>query len=148
MGWTFLDIDELPDPGDIVWCKFPVREKPGSPGPIVRPTLVRASRVHKDESTGVKFGAVQVSYGTGNFTEKQKIEDLIIEEWNDVRRCGLHKPTRFSLDPSNKKNLIWCSEYFVGQKYARSKGIYVGRLGLTEREQLRQKLIGRGLISS
>ncbi len=135
MGWTFLYIDDLPEPGELVWCKFPVRENPGNPGPVVRPTLVRQSSIHEDRKTGVQFGAVMVSYGTGNFDESHEGLDLIIKDWTRVKAVGLHKPTRFALDGGNTKNLIWCEEYFVPPDYTAGRGIHVGRLNTEEFEE-------------
>lgn len=75
MGWTFLNTDTLPEPGDIVWCKFPYSR--GEPGPIARPTLVRATATYENPETGTLYGSVEVSYGTGEYTEDQCQVDLI-----------------------------------------------------------------------
>lgn len=34
------DFKPLPEPGDILWCKFPHSEDSGNPGPYPRPGLV------------------------------------------------------------------------------------------------------------
>lgn len=146
MGWTFLEIETLPEPGDIVWCKFPYTR--GKPGPVARPTLVRANAVYENPETGTLYGSVEVSYGTGEFTEEQEKIDLVIKNWDAVKRCGLHKPTRFSLDPANRKNLIWCEEFFVPSDYLRDAQVHIGRLGEAETAQMRERLIRRGLLAA
>lgn len=146
MGWTFLDIDTLPEPGDIVWCKFPYSR--GKPGPIARPTLVRSTATYENPETGTLYGAVDVSYGTGEYTEDQCQIDLVIRDWEAVKRCGLHKPTRFALDTGNRKNLIWCEEYFVPPEYVEETGLLIGRLGEMEVDQMRLSLIRRGLFAA
>ena len=65
MGWTFYDLNSLPEPGEIAWCKWPQREDKGQPGEIARPVLVREALVREDPKIGLKFGSVMVSYGTG-----------------------------------------------------------------------------------
>lgn len=144
MGWTFYNIATLPAPGDIVWCKWPYKEDRGRPGKIVRPALVRASIVHEDEA-GTVYGSVIVSYTTGEFTPAHLPYDLVVTDAGRVRALGLHKPTRFSLDPSDRKNLLWCKEYFIGQQYARERKIHVGSLGEAELDRMTQCLIRRGL---
>lgn len=144
MGWTLLDIETLPNPGDIVWCKFPYVR--GEPGPVARPTLVRATTTLENPETGTLYGAVEVSYGTGEYTEEHRQIDLVISDKEAVRRCGLHKPTRFALDTGNRKNLIWCEEYFVPPEYVRNTDLLIGRLGDAEIAQMRRSLTRRGLL--
>ncbi|MGD9913864.1 MAG: hypothetical protein AB7S80_07270 [Rhizobiaceae bacterium] len=146
MGWTLISIEELPEPGDLVWCKFPLRETPGAPGPIARPTLVRATAILENPETGNLYGAVEVSYGTGTFVAAECPDDLLITSREAYQRMGLHKPTRIALDPANRKNLIWCEEYFVPQNYVRDSGVIAGRLGPDEIEQMRECLKRRGLL--
>jgi hypothetical protein len=146
MGWTFLDIEELPEFGDIVWCKYPLREKPGVPGPVARATLVRDTSIFENPETGTLYGAVEVSYGSGEFTQQQCLDDLVIRDRDAVRRCGLHKPTRFALDPRNRKNFIWCEEFFVPNDYIKDAEIVAGRLSEDEIAQMRERMIRRGLL--
>ena len=115
MGWTFYRIDTLPNPGDIVWCRWPMRERKGQPGDWIRPTLVRDAFVNEDPETRTVFGSVMVSYGTGA-EHPGPADDLIIASVKRARELGLHKPTRFSLSPTDKKNLLWCEEYFVAPR--------------------------------
>lgn len=145
MGWTFLDLDKLPDPGDIVWCKFPYGKQNG-PGPVARPTLVRNAYVRENPETGTLYGSVEVSYGTGN-TNSHADVDLILKDWPVIKQCGLHKPTRFALDLGHKKHLFWCEEYFVPPDYLRDANVQIGRLGPDQIEQMRNCLIKRGLIT-
>lgn len=147
MGWTFYDIKSLPDPGDIVWCKWPQRENRGQPGPTVRPTLIREARVNEDPDTGHQFGSLIVSYGTGEFEPHVHEEiDLVISDMAEARNLGLHKPTRFSLAPNDKKHLFWCEEYFVSQGYQRAQNVVIGRLGPKQVERMRACLVRRGLL--
>lgn len=146
MGWDFLDIDELPEPGDLLWCKWPQREAPGAPGPVARPVLVRESAIHEDRVTGRHFGALTVSYGTGTIKPHHIGFDLIIGPHSRAIELGLHKMTRFALDLRNRKTLIWCSEYFVPNNYLAVRSIHIGRLGDDEIEQMRRCLLARGLL--
>lgn len=147
MGWDSLDLGSLPDPGDIVWCKWPYRDNPGSPGPVARPALVRAVFTRNDSETGVTFGSLEVSYGKGVFTDAQSEMDLVIKDKEAVARCGLHKRTRFALDRGNRKHLLWCREFFIPPDYLRERGLRIGRLGEAEIAQMRQCLIRRGLLA-
>jgi hypothetical protein len=147
MGWTFYDVVTLPELGDIVWCKWPLRERRGEPGPIVRPVLVRESFIREDPEFGIRFGSVIVSYGTGEFQEAHLLTDLVITEMTRARELGLHKPTRFSLAPSDKKHLLWCEEYLVAPSYVRAHNVVLGRLDEAEVRRLRECLVRRGLHS-
>lgn len=146
MGFTFHPIECLPEPGDVVWCKWPHRESKGQPGPHVRPVLVRGNALH-DMPDKTRFGSLIVSYGTGVIGDRPSDGplDLIIGE-SEFRALGLHKPTRFALDPSSKKNLPWCEEFFVPQSYVASKDIVIGRLNNSQMARLRECLKLRGLI--
>jgi hypothetical protein len=110
MGWTYYDVSTLPNPGDIVWCKWPYKEHRGRPGKVVRPALVREV-LENETKDGERFGSLIVSYSTGNLTTSS--DDLIVSDWERVRAFGLHKPTRFSLDPADRKHLLWCEEYLI-----------------------------------
>lgn len=147
MGWTYYDVGTLPEPNDIVWCKWPQREDKGRPGRIVRPTLVREVFVRTDSQTGEAFGSLIISYATGNLSGDHE-RDLVVASMERARELGLHKPTRFSLDPSDRKHLLWCEEYFVSPDYVRRQGLVLGSLGEQEIGLLRQCLIKRGLIKS
>ena len=84
---------ESPDPGDIVWCRFPQRPR-DVPGPKPRPALVVSVTEHED---GI---AVTVVYGTS-----QKLDRLVAGEFA-IRKvanktayeiAGLSYDTKFDL---------------------------------------------------
>ena len=146
MGWSFLSIDELPEPGDLLWCKWPQREALGVPGPVARPVLVRDAAILEDTVTGRQYGALTVSYGTGTIEPQHIGFDLIIGPHTRAIELGLHKMTRFALDLRNRKTLIWCSEYFVPNDYLSVRSIHIGKLGDMEVDQLRRCLRARGML--
>tara|TARA_R100000365_G_C2743776_1_gene72525 strand:- start:2225 stop:2689 length:465 start_codon:yes stop_codon:yes gene_type:complete len=143
MKWTFYRLDSLPADGSIVWCKYPHREAKGHPGPTARPVLVRKTSILSID--GEKFGTVDVSYGTGEFNERHREIDLVIGDMRRARDLGLHKPTRFSLDSRDRKNLPWCEEFFVAPSYVRGCGIVLGRIGEDEITRLKACLEKRRL---
>jgi hypothetical protein len=90
---------------------------------------------------------VLVSYASGEgIDDISRQRDLIIER-HECRQAGLHKPTRFSLNPRDRRLLPWAEEYFLPQEYVRNSGIIVGRLNAAQRERLRAALKHRGLTS-
>src|SRR5262245_65499176 len=79
MRGNYHDIGTLPEPGDIVWCKWPQREDKGMPGPSVRPVLVRETEL-REFADGTQFGMILVSYGTGERIDNiARQRDLVIE---------------------------------------------------------------------
>ena len=95
-----------PDPGDIVWCRFP-EDVIAAPGPKPRPALVLAVE-HYDEGWGVSAG-----YGTS-----QKLNRLLTGEFA-IRRlenpsayalAGLSVDTKFNL--GRTLELPWNGRYF------------------------------------
>ncbi|MFJ3487189.1 hypothetical protein ACIPL1_27785 [Pseudomonas sp. NPDC090202] len=68
--------EPLPEPGDILWCRIPLTEKPGEPGPKCRPALVL--KVAPEDK------AVLVAYGTTKRTSQDELY-----------------PGEFALDPSD-----------------------------------------------
>jgi hypothetical protein len=97
---------ELPDPGDIVWCRFPQRPR-DVPGPKPRPALVVAVAEHEDGTT------VTVAYGTS-----QKVDRLVAGEFA-IRKvdhraayevAGLSFDTKFDL--RNRVELPWNDCFF------------------------------------
>ena len=74
------------------------------------------------------------------------VRDLTIGDMKRAHALGLHKPTRFSLDPRDKKHLLWCKEYFVGPDYVQSQGIKIGKLG-TRKSSNFGSVCGRGAYS-
>lgn len=142
MGQGFHSIDSLPEPGDIVWCKWPIRERPGQPGPWVRPTLVRESDIRDDPETGERFGTLLVCYGT-EYGNKVHGLSFSIATMERARAVGLHKPTTFGLSGGNAKRFIWGEQFFVAPDYVRGAGLIVGRLDEEER-----RIVGELLAAS
>ena len=97
---------EHPEPGDIVWCRFPQRPR-DVPGPKPRPALVVSVMEHED---GI---SVQVAYGTS-----QKLDHLMTGEFA-IRKtanraayemAGLSFDTKFDL--RNIVELPWNDNFF------------------------------------
>ena len=142
MGLSFYDVAALPKQYDIVWCLYPRREDKLLPGPVARPCLVLDVRV--DEQ--IKRAALLVAYGTGEFDEERHGEvDLIIDDWDEARALGLHKPTRFALSLQSRMLLPWCAEYFVPQYYVQQAGVIAGSLTDDQIERMIECLATRGL---
>jgi hypothetical protein len=92
---------------------------------VARPALVLDVRVNAEE----RKAALIVAYGTGVLNEAtQGKTDLIIDDWDEVRAIGLHKPTRFALSAQSRMQLPWCAEYFVPPMYLATAGIIAGSL--------------------
>lgn len=96
-----------PDPGDIVWCRFPPRPR-DVPGPKPRPALVLAVTEHEDGT------AVMVAYGTS-----QKVDRLVSGEFA-IRKAthktayataGLSYDTKFDLRTTIE--LPWNALFFA-----------------------------------
>src|SRR5690606_12194049 len=104
---TFLPVASIPNPLDIAWCWFPVREAPESPGPKHRPTLVRAIKMSPDQTKA----AIQVTFGTSNAKHGERPFDLLIENSTGLDHCGLPYVTRFDMDKTIW--LPWAVEYFT-----------------------------------
>jgi hypothetical protein len=142
MGFRFYDLASLPQQYDVVWCLYPRREDKLAPGPTARPTLVLDVQVNAE----LKVARLLVAYGTGEFDEgmHRKI-DLIIDDWDEVRALGLHKPTRFALSAQSRMLLPWCVEYFVPPSYLAQCGIIAGALTAEQIGRLTECLAARGL---
>lgn len=80
-----------PNPGDIVWCRFPQVEHI-HPGPKSRPALVLSVM---DDSHPVR---VRVVYGTSQKPTPIRRGELLIRRENEAafRLSGLSYPTKFS----------------------------------------------------
>ena len=98
---------ESPEPGDIIWCRFPQRPR-DVPGPKPRPALVFSVTEHED---GIM---VTVVYGTS-----QKIDRLAAGEFA-IRKAenkaaydlaGLSYDTKFDL--RNRVELPWSDTFFA-----------------------------------
>jgi hypothetical protein len=146
MGWNYHDISTLPEQYDIVWCKWPQREDKLLPGKTVRPVLVRETEL-REFVDGTQFGMALVSYASGEgIDDISRQRDLIIEA-HECRAVGLHKATRFSLNPRDRKWLPWSDEYFVPQEYVINAGLVAGSLNPSQMGRLHAALKHRGLVA-
>lgn len=98
---------EPPDPGDIVWCRFPQRPR-DKPGPKPRPALVISVTEHSD---GV---AVEVACGTSQRTDRLLSGEFAIrkaEHKAAYATAGLSYDTKFDL--RHVVELPWDTEFFA-----------------------------------
>ena len=82
-----------PEPGDIVWCRFPTRAR-DLPGPKPRPALVLQVTRHED---GV---AVTVAYGTSQRVDSLTSGEVSIRKATNrtaFELAGLSFDTKFNL---------------------------------------------------
>lgn len=79
----------LPQPGQIVGCRFPHDEQPEQPGVKFRPAFV----IGTDESYGQDFPRVCLAYGTGQGT-------------SDKLALKAPKPHQFELDKGEGENKL------------------------------------------
>lgn len=97
-----------PQAYSIVTGFFPeIKPKDGSPD--CRPLLV--TQVLQSRTTGAT--AVRVCYGTTKLRFPQRANiDLIVQNSSDLDACGLLRPTRFIIDPSQQVILRWGETHF------------------------------------
>ena len=84
---------EQPDPGEIVWCRFPQRPR-DVPGPKPRPALVISITEHAD---GITVG---VAYGTSQKTDRLVSGEFTIRKAGNktaYAMAGLSYDTKFDL---------------------------------------------------
>ena len=96
-----------PDPGDIVWCRFPQRPR-DVPGPKPRPALVISVTEHEDGLT------VGVAYGTSQKTNRLVSGEFAIrkaEHKAAYAMAGLSYDTKFDL--RNILHLPWNDSFFA-----------------------------------
>ena len=96
-----------PDPGDIVWCRFPERPR-DKPGPKPRPALVIEVTERED---GVE---VNVAYGTSRKLSRLLAGEFAIRKLANAAAyalAGLSYDTKFSL--VEPLRLPWDSEFFA-----------------------------------
>lgn len=81
-----------PNPGDIVWCRFPQREIPG-PGPKSRPALVTAVGLASGQPTAF------VAYGTSRNIDRLFAGEFAIASTEHAAfgAAGLTSSTKFDL---------------------------------------------------
>ena len=97
--------EPLPEPGDIVYCRFP--ESLGKPGPKPRPALVIGLVKFADGSRGVR-----VAYGTSQKVDTLKSGEFAITS-ADVAAyelAGISYPTK--LDLRNTQDLPYTEDWF------------------------------------
>ena len=94
-----------PDPGDIVYCRFPERGLPG-PSPKPRPVLVLAV----GEIGGETY--VEVAFGTSQRTDRLHSGEFRIgpEDGDAYLLSGLSYPTKFDL--RNRRELPYNDDWF------------------------------------
>jgi PemK-like, MazF-like toxin of type II toxin-antitoxin system len=82
-----------PEPGDIVWCRFPERPR-DRPGPKPRPALVLVVTEHEDGT------AVTVAYGTSQKLDRLMAGEFVIRKADNAAAyllAGLSFDTKFDL---------------------------------------------------
>ena len=98
---------ELPDPGDIVWCRFPQRPR-DVPGPKPRPALILAVTEYEEGAV------VTVAYGTSQKTDRLSAGEFAIlkaENRTAYETAGLSYDTKFDL--RNRVELPWIDSFFA-----------------------------------
>lgn len=135
VAWSFLSLNTLPRPLDIVWCRFPIDELPKKPGPKPRPGLVRGLGLHKDGRRAL----VEVSYGSSKKAPADFPHDLHICNTSEMNEAGLPQATCFVLDRCLW--LPWASEFF--ERREDGTGPVIGRLPPTAVMQLEALKVNR-----
>ncbi len=96
-----------PQAYSIVTGYFP-ETKPKDGSPDCRPLLV--TQVLQSNSGAT---AVRVCYGTTKLKFPRRAnDDLIVQNSSDLDACGLLRPTRFVVDPSQQVVLRWDKKHF------------------------------------
>lgn len=121
----------LPDPGDIVYCRFP--EEIGKPGPKPRPALVTGIAQMSDGTP-----AVVVAYGTSAKTAQLYPGEFLIspEDGEAYRAAGLSYPTKFNL--VSRATLPYTDEWFripPAPRFAQTPKLGILHPGLMKRAQ-------------
>ncbi len=83
----------MPEPGDIVWCRFPQRPR-DAPGPKARPALVLVVNQFQDGVT------LQVAYGTSKKLDRLAAGEFAIRKVDHqaaFTAAGLSFDTKFDL---------------------------------------------------
>lgn len=98
---------EPPEPGDIVWCRFPQRPR-DVPGPKPRPALIVTVTEHED---GI---SVKVAYGTSQKIDRMASGEFSIRKADNkaaYEMAGLSYDTKFAL--RNIVELPWNDSFFA-----------------------------------
>jgi len=96
-----------PEPGDIVWCRFPERPR-DKPGPKPRPALVLEVTQRAD---GIE---VKVAYGTSKKLGPLPAGEFAIRKLDNAAAyalAGLSYDTKFNLGEAIP--LLWDSQFFA-----------------------------------
>ena len=96
-----------PEPGDIVWCRFPERPR-DKPGPKPRPALVLEVTQRTD---GIE---VKVAYGTSQKLERLQAGEFAIRKLDTAAAyalAGLSFDTKFDL--AKTLSLPWDDAFFA-----------------------------------
>ncbi len=107
MKYAYYGATTLPKPGDVVWCHFPLREMPGSPGPKPRPAIVR--RTFLDPRTS--RSSVEVAFGTSKKPKTLYRGEFVVASPGGMRAAGLDLPTKFDL--ARTVRLPWARQFFA-----------------------------------
>ena len=92
-----------PEPGDIVWCRFPERPR-DKPGPKPRPAIVLEVTERTD---GIE---VKVAYGTSQKLDRLKAGEFAIRRLDNYESAGLSHDTKFDL--AKALTLPWDRMFF------------------------------------
>lgn len=111
----------LPDPMDVVWCRFPYDEKPGRPGREPHPGLVFETNEYREGQYAVK-----VAFGTSN-VQRPNGPHFVVSNFNAMRIAGLNKVTCFDLGRS--KWLVWTTDWFESPDPAKYATPVIGSIG-------------------
>jgi len=128
-----LPAETLPEPLDIVWCRFPYDDKPGEPGEVAHPALVFSTFEYQPG-----LYSVQVAFGTSTLKTERRPFDFRIQNFRHMQYAGLCKATRFDLD--RIKFLMWDSDWFQSPDPEKFSTPVLGRLLDEPAERLRNLL--------
>lgn len=120
-------------PGTVILCWFPYKDRPYGPGDDLRPCLVVDPCVPTPDGD-----LVRVAYGGCLLKTRNSGADLCIVSKLDVQRCGLRKPTRFSL---RRVELIPINTRFIDM----TKGYVLGSLPPKRRREFEARMVQAGL---
>jgi hypothetical protein len=141
---ALYDSKTAPDVFNVVWCMFPLRERPGEAGPVARPSLVIDVRLMETDD-GIEWADVTAAYGTGAENIKNPIvTDLLIPQ-TEYRALSLHKPTIFQLDLMHRRRMPWGDKYFVAPEYVRDCNVILGSLSAIQQKRFHHCLDKAGL---
>lgn len=133
MTETAYPASTLPEPMDVVWCRFPYDETPGKPGDIAHPALVFEVMEYREG----KY-AVRVAFGTSNMDRGDKAMNFQVSNFAAQRAAGLAKETFFDL--GRVKTLVWTDRWFESPDPKRWSTPVIGQIGADGQEYLRAVL--------